>query len=107
VAPADNRRLRMHTACLADALQAPLVVAGEDKEELRKLVADWKPREIVAVGAGGERLDKLGNIKIVSLADEHAVAAACLKQQLKRGPIRTLVLANPDDLKDGYGRMST
>jgi hypothetical protein len=43
----------------------------------------------------------------VGLRDEEAVVAEYLKQQVRQGPVKTLVVANPADTRPGRGGMST
>jgi hypothetical protein len=110
VAPADQRRLVLHAACLAGILAAPLVLASDqpDKVQLvKQQLADWKTEEVFAIGATSKVLGKLGETRVIKLNDETAVTAAYLRHQLKKGPIKTLVVANPSDVKDGLGKTST
>jgi hypothetical protein len=107
VAPAGDRRLVLHAACLAGALQAPLLLTDDKTApDVKKRLAAWKVAEIHVVGGTAKLLGKTG-AKVTKLPDEDAVVAAYVKQLVQVGPVRTIVLANPDDLKDGYGRMST
>jgi hypothetical protein len=110
VAPASERRLVLHAACLAGAFQARLVIAHDKPGEIKQIkrsLAEWQTEEVVAVGGAAKALGKLGGMHVVKLSDEAAVSAAYLKQQLKNGPITTLVVANPNDINDDLGSMST
>jgi hypothetical protein len=110
VCPARPRGLFLHAACLAGVLGAPLfAVHGADDEanELRQWLGQWGTRQVYAVGNVGKLTDHLGDVKVTHLPSERAVAAAYLKQQLKKGPVRTLVVANPADDKDGLGGMAS
>jgi hypothetical protein len=106
--PAKPRSLLLHAACLAGALEAPLVVThGEEGEaaEIKRHLTEWGAREVFAVG-GAAKLD-LSDVRSVPLADEAAVSQAYLRQQLKAGAIRNLVVANPADVGEGKGGLST
>ncbi len=107
VCPAEPRGLLLQCACLAGILQAPLWVTHGEAEEataLRRQLAAWGTREVFAAGAV-PKLDR-PELRLTSLANEEAVAAAYLRQLLQKGPIHTLVVANPADLQDGLGGMS-
>jgi hypothetical protein len=109
VCPAEPRRLLLQAACLAGVLQAPLVVTpGEAEEagELRRRLTDWGTREVFAVGAAGRAL-ALPEGGLVPLADEEAVVDLYLREQRAKGPIQTLVVANPGDTQSGLGGLST
>src|SRR5262249_15140301 len=109
VCPAEPRRLLLQAACLAGAVRAPLyVLHGESGEEegLQRQLADWWAREILAVGAAAKVCRDLPDVKLVPLADEKAVADACLSAQRKQGPVQTLVVANPSDGRRQLGGMS-
>jgi hypothetical protein len=110
VASADQRRLLLHAACLAGVLQAPLLLAHDQPaqaKEIKQLLADWKTQEVFAVGSAAKAFGKLGDLRVIKLTDEAAVIASYLKHQLKKGPINTLVVANPGDVKDDLGQTST
>jgi hypothetical protein len=110
VAPTEDRRLTLRAACLAGVLQAPLLLTDgspNDTGGLKQKLAAWQTEEIYAVGTTAQHLGKLAGPKVIRLADEDAVAASYLQHQLKNGPIATLVVANPEDLQAGLGRMST
>src|SRR5438093_455525 len=82
--------------CLAGALRAPLVVTrGEEGEadEIKRQLKEWETREIYAIGEA-PKLDG-SDARRVPLADEEAVVKAYLQQQVKKGIIPTLVVANP------------
>jgi hypothetical protein len=110
VAPANERRLMLHAACLAGVLEAPLLVIDSTKEqtaELKDLLASWKTEVIYNVGGAAKSLGKLEGVRFFKLADEDAVAASYLKRQRQKAPIGTLVVANAADQNSGLGRMST
>jgi hypothetical protein len=99
VCPAEPRGQLLQTACLAGAAGVPLVVTAGGQDEparLRKRLADWKAREVVLVGAA-RSLELPADLRRTELADADAVAAAHRKELRKRGPIESLVLANPAD----------
>jgi hypothetical protein len=110
VCPAQPRGLLLQSACLAGILGAPLFVThGKHAEaaELVQLVKDWETRQIYAVGTASRLVRDLASVKVIRLADERAVSAAYTKHQLKKGPIRTLVVANPADDQDGKASMAS
>jgi Peptidase family C25 len=110
LAPASQRGLALHAACLAGVLRAPLIFTDDrqqDAERISALLEQWKTEEVYAVGGAALLLGNPGEWRIVRLMDEQAVAAAYIQEQLKQGPIQTLVLANPDDVNDEGAKMST
>src|SRR5262249_10649796 len=109
ICPAEPHRLLLQAACLAGVSQAPLLVVHDDPretKELRQLLIDWQTHTILAVGKVDKLWHGLPEMQLVRLADEQAVAAAYLRRQLKNGPIDTLVVANPSDIKRPGGVMS-
>jgi Peptidase family C25 len=109
VAPAEPRRLLLHAACLAGASRAPLyVVHGAEGErgDLRDRLAAWNTKEVFAVGATADLLAKINDVQVQALADESAVTAAYLRMLAKDGPVRNVVVTNPDDLTRERGGMS-
>ncbi|HMF14744.1 MAG TPA: C25 family cysteine peptidase [Gemmataceae bacterium] len=96
----------LQSACLAGVLEAPLFVVHDTRgevEEFRKQIVEWGVQRIYAVGDVGKLTRDLADVRVTRLADEKAVATAYLKWQQKRGPIRTIVVANPADCGDGLG----
>jgi hypothetical protein len=110
VCPPEPRRLLLQSACLAGTLAAPLFVLHEKAEEdfvLERLLADWGARQVFAVGTTEKRLPGSTDLTVTRLPDEQAVFAEQVKQQAKKGPIRSLVVANPHDRADDQGAMSS
>jgi hypothetical protein len=103
VCPAKPRALLLHAACLAGALRAPLVVT-HDEDDIKGRLREWATREVYAVG-GAAKLE-LSDVRRVPLADADAVAKAYREQLAKKGPVQSLVVANPADVEKGGG-MST
>jgi hypothetical protein len=100
VCPAAPRRRLLHAAALAGAVRAPLFVLRDrpdDAAELRRRIEDWQAREALLVGAGDEIAAGLPEMRVRRLADEGAVFAAAVEAQAQRGPVDTLVVANPAD----------
>jgi hypothetical protein len=109
VCPARPRRLFLHAAALAGVMRVPLFVlnGGDgDPAELQRRLADWKTDEVVAVGKAANLFPAISSVRVVTLADEAAVSAACVKQLARAGPIENLVLANAADIADGLGPSS-
>jgi hypothetical protein len=107
---ATPRRLLLQAACLAGTVRAPLVVLhGTEAEDndLRRRLNTWGARKVYAVGALGATLRGLGGVEVVSLMDEPAVRAHYLEWQREKGPIQTLVVANPADVQRGPAAMSS
>jgi hypothetical protein len=110
VCPAEPRGLLLQSACLAGALQAPLfVLDGKDGEadELRRRLTRWHTHTVYAAGDAVARCRALRGIAVTELADQRDVAAAYLRCLLRHGPVTTLVVTNPYDLRDGFGGMSS
>jgi hypothetical protein len=106
VCPSQPRELFLQSACLASILGAPLyVVRGirGEAEDLHNFLTDRETKWVYAAGDTGKITKDLGNVHVTRLADAKAVAIAHRKRLAKRGPIRTLVVANPADDRDGLG----
>jgi hypothetical protein len=110
VCPAEPRRLLLQAACLGGATRSPLfVLHGKQDEasELRQAVTAWNVKTVVAVGAANRLSNNMPGVHVQRLSDEDAVFHAYLREQLKHGSVKTLVVANPADVRAGRGRMST
>jgi hypothetical protein len=113
VCPREPRRTLLQAACLAGVAGAPLVVVhrepGEGATLHRQLVA-WGTTELFAIAERSHplpaRLHGLPGVRIIHLVGEQEVSDYYLRLQLKEGPIRSLVVANPADVRDGRGGMS-
>jgi hypothetical protein len=109
VAPPGPRRLLLQAACLAGVLRAPLVIdRGRPTEaaDLRRRLRGWGTTEVFAAGAAGQFCRSLSGVRVQRLADADAVAAAHVRRLRERGPVNTLVLANPADADRGGAAMS-
>jgi hypothetical protein len=109
VCPDKPRRLLLQAACLAGVLRAPLVVLhGPDEEaaRFRARLGRWQTTSVYAVGSAARACRGLTGVKVFRLADEEAVAAAHLRHLVQKGPVRTLVVANPADTGKDQGGMS-
>ncbi len=109
VCPSEPRRLLLQSACLAGAAGAPLFVARGDEGEaaaLRRWLARWKTGEVMACGNVAKLCRDLGETRVTALADETEVATAYLRLQARKGPLATLVVANPADLRKEFGGTS-
>lgn len=109
VCPAQPRGVLLQSACLAGALQAPLYVfrEGDNVADLKRCLNHWGTREVFAVGVAVEACTDLALSRLVRLGDEDSVRQCYLRLQHARGPIETLVVANPADGKKGYSPLST
>jgi hypothetical protein len=109
VCPAEPRGLLLQSACLAGALKAPLFVldgAGGGADELRDWLTRWHAHTVYAAGGAAEVCRGLRGVTAVELADEREVSAAYLRAVLRQGPVTSLVVTNPEDLREGFGGMS-
>ena len=109
VCPAKPRPLLLQAACLSGVLRAPVVVTrGEDGEAdaIKRQLKEWESREIFVVGSAADLDLDVPDVRRVPLADEEAVSKAYVQQQLKKGPIPCLVVANPFDGAEGKGGLS-
>ena len=109
VCPAEPRSLLLQAACLAGAVKAPLLVdhgRPEDGADLERCLKDWPIQDVYVVGRAGSVSDR-STPRFHHLKDEAAVAAAYLHQIGRTGPLKTLVVANPDDIRPGRGGMSS
>ncbi len=109
VSPAEPSRLLLQSATLAGALGAPLLIRqGGEAEEKRLMdrLAEWKPREVFAVAGAAAQARELPGGRIEALANEEAVARLTARELARKNPVRTLVVANPEDVTRKTGRMS-
>lgn len=109
VCPAQPYRQLLLAACLAGVMRAPLyVLHGEANEtkELRDWISKGRSTTIFAVATAAKACQALKEVHVERLADENAVATAYRQRQLKRGPIDSLVVANPADIDHPSGVMS-
>ncbi|MFL5339034.1 MAG: C25 family cysteine peptidase [Gemmataceae bacterium] len=96
ICAAEPRRLLLHSAALAAAAHAPLFVlhSDEDAKDLSDRLRAWQTREVLAVGTTAEA----GGVETIThYSDEEQVFAATIDQLARRGPVKTLVVANPAD----------
>ncbi len=109
VCPAEPRGQLLQAACLAGLLRAPLFITHDrdDEAAFRRSAEAWGPAEVYAVGAAVRACRDLPGASVVALAGERAVADFCRRESARRGPATTLVVANPHDLYDGRGGMSS
>jgi hypothetical protein len=110
VCPAEPRERLLQAGCLAGTTRAPLIIwdgkAGE-VADLAKLLDSWKTRRLFAIGETAKQCREFADIDLLSLETTSAVADQQLAEMSRSGPVRTLVVANPGDLGDGLGGMST
>lgn len=104
VCNAEPRRLFLQAACLGGVMRAPLVVlkgGKEEEEQVKRQLDSWRPKEIYLIGSAAKPAWKSSTVKYKKLVDEDSVQEEYLRRQLKRGPIETLVAANPADVEEG------
>jgi hypothetical protein len=109
VCPARPRVLLLHAACLAGELGAPLFVShglAPETRELNQHLARWQTKHVYALGGTYPHGKHLPGVEVTRLTHERDVVALYLAQLARRGPIRTLVVANPADAKDGSPGLS-
>jgi hypothetical protein len=99
VCPPAPRTLLLQAATLACAAHAPLFVwhSDEDETELRGWLGVWKANEILAVGIISTKCKAIPDVRVRTFPDEKRTFSAALEFQARRGPVRTLVVANPAD----------
>jgi hypothetical protein len=109
VCPQEPRGLLLEAACLAGIEQAPLfVLSGRDgeAEDLRCRLTAWGTRTIDAAGEAAAACRAIHGVTVHELADEQAVSDAYLRRLLRGGRVDTVVVANPEDTRDGLGGTS-
>jgi hypothetical protein len=110
ISPAEPRGLLLQAACLAGVLKAPLYVIRslpDESGKLQDLLRHWETKTVIAAGGADRLCCKLRDVDVVRLPGEKTVGAAYLRHQLERGPIQTLVVANPADVEQDQGRLSS
>src|SRR5262249_35074950 len=107
ICPAEPRGQLLQAAHLAGVLKAPLFITHdlEDDAEFCRCIIDWHPTDVYAIGSDHQACHQLPGVHVPALANESSVASACRKR-LRGRPVRTLVVANPDDLYEDRGGMS-
>ncbi len=106
---AEPRDQLLQAACLAGTLHAPLFVAADGPgqiERIRALAEAGGLREVFLVGVSAGPTAPVPGVEVSTLADAGAVAAARERELRRRGPVRTLVVANPTDDRPASGGMS-
>lgn len=108
VSPAEPRAVLLHSACLAGALRAPLVVyhgTEPERAEFQRCLGEWKAQTVYAVGKAAQDCQDLNHVKVIAVK-EADVAATYLRTLNADYPVSTLVVANPNDTDQGLGSMS-
>jgi hypothetical protein len=107
VCPSEPRRTLLQAACLAGVSGAPLyVLRGRPGEAatLRRQIRTCGATQVFAVGNALHFCQNLRGVRVVPLHGEHEVSDLYLDLLLQKGPVQTLVVANP---ADGHAGMST
>jgi hypothetical protein len=110
VCPAEPRSLLLQSACLAGALRAPLFVfrgADGEADEVRTWLIGWHTRTVYAAGDAATVCQGLDGVTVTELPEQADVSAAYLRCLLRHGPVTSLVVTNPYDLRDGFGGVSS
>jgi hypothetical protein len=74
--------------------------------EAQSLAVAAESKEIFAIGDVQRALPQSPHARVIALADEQQVFSYRLQRLRKKGPIETLVVANPADRDEGRGAMS-
>ncbi|HEY8506229.1 MAG TPA: C25 family cysteine peptidase, partial [Gemmataceae bacterium] len=104
VCPAAPRPRLLRAAYLAGLLRAPLCVGREGPAAaagLRACLGAARPREVIAVGGSATLCKSVPGVRVSELSDETALDRAIEQALRGHGPVRTLVVANPFDDRDG------
>ena len=107
VCPAEPRATLLQATCLAASLHAELRICDEEGAESAAGPGDSQFEKVYAIGKAVSACRKVWPKQVAPLSDGNAVVRAYIQSLRKSGPIRNLVVANPDDLKPGKGRLST
>ncbi len=99
VVETGSRRLVLQAAALAGAARAPLFLwyGPESAERVSRLIRSLGVREVLLVGEAPLPSNNAGTVTVRQFHDEESAQAATREFQSARGPIDTLVLANPTD----------
>jgi hypothetical protein len=102
VCRATPRRLLLQAACLAGVLHSPLCILHGRPEEataLERLVKRQDVKRVFVVGDAQVECRGLPPSRLRILPDEYSVVSRYVRYQLNSGPIETLVVANPADVR--------
>src|SRR5262249_55528658 len=69
----------------------------EEAARLERLVKDWEAKEVWSIGPAATLYKNLADVQVYHLAKETQVSAHALTLATARGPVSTLVIANPAD----------
>ncbi|TMQ31625.1 MAG: hypothetical protein E6K70_22415 [Planctomycetota bacterium] len=109
VCPPSPRALMLQCTCLAGAMRAPLFVLRDEQSDgaaLRRQLAEWGTREVLAVGDAAKTCRDLPEVHVTELKTEQAAAEASWEHQARKGPIQSLVIANAADGAKDRGKLS-
>jgi hypothetical protein len=108
VCSAEPRGLLLQAASFAGAIHAPLIILhpGTDRTRLGRRLREWHTREVFAIGTTAAGPHEFEGFQVIELKTEEAVISAYLRAQRKSGPIRTLVVCNPADVRRQLGHTS-
>jgi len=107
--PNQPRSLVLHAAVLAAELKAPLYLTHDRPDErarFEKLVRNWEAKEAWAIGEAANLCRDLNEVQLHVLAKESQVASLAIKLAARKGPLETIVVANPTDYREGLGNMA-
>jgi hypothetical protein len=109
VCPITLKSQVLQAAVLAAELHAPLVLVHDRTAESDRIaysLKSMKAKEVWAVGDAASLCKGLPNVTVHWLAKESQVANLAISLANRKGPIETLVVANPADNASGLGGMS-
>ena len=109
VCPAEPRKQLLQAAWLAGLAKAPLfVLRGKSDEpaELRRWLAEWQAREVLAVGKADSACAKLPGVRTRLLPNASALETEAYRHLRRGGKVTTLVVANPHDGANKHANLS-
>lgn len=107
VCPSEPRDALLQAACLAGSLNAELYVLAQPDEDLKSRFGGRDLTRIYAVGTAAAPCRQVWPRRVTALATADDVATAHRKALRKTGMIHNLVVANPSDIAQEKGKMST
>jgi hypothetical protein len=107
VCPAEPRGTLLQATCLAASLNAELRICDEEGAEVAADPIVEGYEKVYAIGKAVPACRKHWPKVVTPLTDNKAVMRTYVQALRTSGPVRNLVVANPEDIKPGKGRLST